>query len=121
MKNNEFKFIDLRIDWAFKYVYGSPGNEDLLLNLLDAILPEKHISKVELRQQEQIPDNRKQRRSVFDVNCTTQSGESLIIEMQNAEQRDFANRMVYYSGFPIRQQVRAGERKYKFDPVYGRI
>ena len=27
MKNNEFKFIDLRIDWAFKYVYGSPGNK----------------------------------------------------------------------------------------------
>ena len=118
MENHEFKFIDLRIDWAFKYVYGSRGNEDLLLNLIDAILPEKHISKVELREQEQIPDSRKQRRSVFDVNCTTQSGESLIIEMQNAEQRDFANRMVYYSGFPIRQQVRAGERKYKFDPVY---
>lgn len=118
MKNHEFKFIDLRIDWAFKYVYGSPGNEDLLLSLIDAILPEKHISKVELREQEQIPDSRKQRRSVFDVNCTTQSGESLIIEMQNAEQRDFANRMVYYSGFPIRQQVRAGERKYKFNPVY---
>ncbi|MCQ2074719.1 MAG: Rpn family recombination-promoting nuclease/putative transposase [Bacteroidaceae bacterium] len=118
MKNHEFKFIDLRIDWAFKYVYGSPGNEDLLLSLIDAILPEKHISKVELRQQEQIPDNHKQRRSVFDVNCTTQNGESLIIEMQNAEQGDFANRMVYYSGFPIRQQVRAGERKYKFDPVY---
>ena len=46
-----------------KYVYGSPGNEDLLLSLIDAILPEKHISKVELRQQEQIPDSRKQRRS----------------------------------------------------------
>ena len=81
MENHEFKFIDLRIDWAFKYVYGSRGNEDLLLNLIDAILPEKHISKVELREQEQIPDSRKQRRSVFDVNCTTQSGESLIIEM----------------------------------------
>ena len=62
MKNHEFKFIDLRIDWAFKYVYGSPGNEDLLLSLIDAILPEKHIRKVELRQQEQIPDNHKQRR-----------------------------------------------------------
>ncbi len=118
MENHEFKLIDLRIDWAFKYVYGSRGNEDLLLNLIDAILPEKHISKVELHEQGQIPDSRKQRRSVFDVNCTTQSGESLIIEMQNAEQRDFANRMVYYSGFPIRQQVRAGERKYKFNPVY---
>ena len=69
MENHEFKFIDLRIDWAFKYVYGSRGNEDLLLNLIDAILPEKHISKVELRGQEQIPDSRKQRRSVFDVNC----------------------------------------------------
>ena len=42
MENHEFKFIDLRIDWAFKYVYGSPGNEDLLLSLIDAISSAAH-------------------------------------------------------------------------------
>lgn len=118
MKNSEFKYIDLRIDWSFKYVYGTRGNEDLLLNLLDAIMPEKHICHVELREQEQMPDNKDERKAVFDVNCTAENGDSFVIEMQNAEQDDFAHRLVYYSGFPIRQQVRSGEKIYRFAPVY---
>ena len=118
MKNHEFKFIDLRIDWAFKYVYGTRGNEDLLLELLTAILPEKRICKVTLCEQEQMPDRHEQRKAVFDVNCTTENEESFIIEMQYAEQNDFANRMMYYSGFPIRNDVRKGENVYKFRPVY---
>ena len=121
MKNHEFIFIDLRIDWAFKYVYGTRGNEDLLLQLLTAILPEKRICKVSLCEQEQMPDSQEQRKAVFDVNCTTENDESFIIEMQYAEQNDFANRMMYYSGFPIRNDVRSGDREsnvYKFKPVY---
>ena len=121
MKSDEFKFIDLRIDWAFKYVYGTHGNEDLLLQLLTAILPEKRICKVSLCEQEQMPDRKEQRKAVFDVNCTTENQESFIIEMQYAEQNDFANRMMYYSGFPIRNYVRSGDKDrnvYKFKPVY---
>ena len=121
MKSDEFKFIDLRIDWAFKYVYGTRGNEDLLLQLLTAILPEKRICKVSLCEQEQMPDSKEQRKAVFDVNCTTENQESFIIEMQYAEQNDFANRMMYYSGFPIRNYVRSGDKDrnvYKFKPVY---
>ena len=32
-------FIDPRIDYAFKLIFGTPGNEDLLLRLVQAILP----------------------------------------------------------------------------------
>ncbi len=118
MENHEFKFIDLRLDWSFKYVYGRHGNEDLLLQLITALLPEKHICSVTLTGQEQMPDRRTQRKAVFDVSCTTESGESFIIEMQYAQQKDFANRMMYYSGFPIRDSVRAGGNIYSFKPVY---
>ena len=68
-----------------------------------------------------MPDSQKQRKAVFDVNCTTENDESFIIEMQYAEQNDFANRMMYYSGFPIRNYVRSGDKDrnvYKFKPVY---
>ena len=42
------KFIDLKIDFAFKFVFGTHGKEDLLLMLLDSILPDKHIVSVSL-------------------------------------------------------------------------
>ena len=40
------KYIDLRYDFAFKTIFGTPGNEDLLLMLINAILPEKNIKSV---------------------------------------------------------------------------
>ena len=33
-------FIDLRLDYAFHLTFGKPGNEDLLLMLVNAILPQ---------------------------------------------------------------------------------
>ena len=45
-------FIDPRIDYAFKLIFGTPGNEDLLLHLVQAILPDKGIVSVSLEPQE---------------------------------------------------------------------
>lgn len=41
-------FIDLRLDYAFKITFGKPGNEDLLLKLVRAILPQLNITSVTL-------------------------------------------------------------------------
>ena len=41
--------------------------------LLNATLPEKHICKVSLHEQNQIPDHKEERKSIFYVNCGTQS------------------------------------------------
>ncbi|MBO4671988.1 MAG: PD-(D/E)XK nuclease family transposase, partial [Bacteroidales bacterium] len=41
-------FIDLRRNWAFKQIFGTPGNEDILLALIQSVLPDKGITGVTL-------------------------------------------------------------------------
>ena len=116
-------FIDLRLDYAFHLVFGTPGNEDLLLRLINAILPHRNITSVELSTQEHVglrPDSRK---AVFDVFCTTSDGSHLTIEMQFGEQKDFNERMLFYSTFPVQNDIRKGRfgeygyMSYSFQPV----
>ena len=112
-------FVDLRIDYAFKLIFGTPGNEDLLLRLVNTILPERHITSVELTTQEQMPLRPESRRSTIDVSCTAEDGSTLIIEMQIKSQNDFNDRMVFYSSFPIINRLRRGDNdSYKLTPIY---
>ena len=45
-ESETFFLIDLKNDYAFKRVFGTPGHEDDLLLLLRALLPDKHIKSV---------------------------------------------------------------------------
>ncbi len=112
-------FIDPRIDYAFKLIFGTPGNEDLLLRLVQAVIPEKDIVTVSLEPQEQVGSRPDARRSVVDVRCGTDSGDELIIEMQVKSQSDFTDRMVFYSSFPIINRLQRGDNSsYKLTPLY---
>ena len=115
---NGIKFIDLKIDYSFKRVFGTEGNEDLLLMLINSILPEKNICSVRLGSQERTGDNSMQHKAIFDIYCTTSDGESLIIEMQYRSRDDMADRMLYYSGFPIRDSLKPGVDDFRGNPVY---
>ena len=112
------KFIDLKIDFAFKFVFGTQGKEDLLLNLIDSILPDKHIVSVALGPQEQMPDNPEKRRSIYDIHCTTESGTHITVEMQYAKQSDFNNRMVYYSSYTLRNSLKRGDEGFEYPELY---
>lgn len=114
----EIHYIDLKLDYSFKRVFGTEGNEDLLLLLVDSILPEKHITSVILGPQEHVGDSAQSRNTIYDVHCTTNDGASLILEIQQRNKDDFAERMVYYSGFPIRNQINKGALSYRTDDVY---
>ena len=112
-------FIDPRIDYAFKLIFGTPGNEDLLLRLVQAILPDKGIVSVSLEPQEQVALRPDARRSVVDVRCRTDDGSELIIEMQVRSQDDFTDRMVFYSSFPIINRLQRGDNtSYALTPLY---
>lgn len=117
-------FIDLKRDFAFKWAFGTEGHEDLLLMLLDCILPEKHIRSVTLGSQEQESDREDAQSGIFDICCKTDDGSSLTIEMQVCPQLDFNDRMVFYSSFPIRNRVGEGSvdnlsrTRYKLPPIY---
>lgn len=112
-------FIDPRIDYAFKLIFGTPGNEDLLLRLVQAILPEKGIVSVALEQQEQVGLRPDSRRSVVDVRCGTDDGSEMILEMQVRSQDDFTDRLVFYSSFPIVNRLQQGDNTtYSLTPLY---
>ena len=118
-------FIDLKRDFAFKWAFGTEGHEDLLLMLVDSILPEKHIRSVMLGPQEQEPDREDAQTGIYDIHCETDDGSSLTIEMQVCPQTDFNDRMVFYSSFPIRNRVGKGtverrfsKMRYKLPPIY---
>ena len=101
-------FIDLRLDYAFKLVFGTPGNEDLLLKLINAILPEKHFTSVTLSTNEHVGLRHDSRKAVFDIFATTSDGSDMTIEMQWLGQGDFNQRMIFYSSFPIQNHVKRG-------------
>ena len=52
-------FVDLKNDYAFKFVFATPGHEEALLQLVNCILPEKDIVSVRLSAQEQMGDGAK--------------------------------------------------------------
>ena len=114
----DIRFIDLRVDFAFKRVFATPGNEELLKMLVDSILPELHVRTLTLGNQENLGDSEDDRKTVFDLKAVTGDGRTIVIEMQLAKKNDFNDRLVYYSTFPIREQVRAGHRNYRLEPLY---
>ncbi|MCQ2058483.1 MAG: Rpn family recombination-promoting nuclease/putative transposase [Bacteroidaceae bacterium] len=116
--DEDIRFIDLRVDVAFKRVFATPGNEELLKMLIDSILPNLHVRTLVLGNQENMGDNRDDKKTVFDIKATTEDGETVVIEMQLAEKKDFNDRLVYYSTYPIREQVRSGDKKYSLAPLY---
>ena len=100
------------------WISGTSGNEDLLLHLVQAILPDKQVASVTLVTQEQLGLRPDSRSSVVDVKCETDDGSTFIIEMQIKEQEDFTDRMVFYSSFPIINRLQIGENGYKLTPLY---
>ncbi len=111
------KYIDLKYDFAFKTVFGTPGNEDLLLMLIDSILPEKHIQSVELGPQEQQGDSYESKRVIYDIRCKTELG-PINIEMQFGERREFSHRMVYYASRAVSKCVQKGTDDYTLPEIY---
>ncbi len=89
------KFIDLRCDFGFKYCMSDPI---IMKSFLNAILDgdEDKITKVRFQNVEK-PATQKERRGVtFDLYCTTNKGDSILIEMQNSCQKFFKTRANFY-------------------------
>lgn len=57
---------------------------------------------------EQLGSNQSERKAIFDLYCTNERGEKLIVELQKTEQKYFKDRTVHYSTFPIAEQAKQG-------------
>ena len=114
------KYINPYTDFGFKKLFGTEMNKDLLISFLNALFngSEKEIEDVQFLNGENLGDGYGDRRSIFDVYCTTKDGSRFIVEMQKAEQTYFKDRSVYYATTPIRQQAPKGKWDYHLENVY---
>ena len=112
------EFVDLLNDQGFKHVFGRDANKDILIALLNEIIPDRVIVDLRHIRNEQIPSDPETKGSVFDLYCETEDGSRIVVELQNKPQLDYVDRAIYYSAFPIQNQVEKGSRKYTFNAVY---
>ena len=103
------RYINPYTDFGFKRLFGEEASEDLLVDFLNAFLPERHrVKTLAFRNTEQLGIVAADRKAILDIYCEAESGEHFIVEMQNAPQDWFRDRAIFYAAFPIRNQAPKG-------------
>ncbi len=118
--NTEERYISLLTDFGFKRIFGTTLNKDLLINFLNALFEGSEvITDVKYLNSERVGDVHVERKAIFDVYCENERGEKFIVEMQNAFQKHFKDRSLFYSTFPIREQAPKGSNwDFRLERVY---
>lgn len=120
MRQIEERYISLLTDFGFKRIFGTKPNKDLLMNFLNSLFEGFQVIKdVKYLNSEHVGDVYVERKAIFDVYCENERGEKFIVEMQNAYQRHFKDRSLFYSTFPIREQApKSADWNFKLEHVY---
>ena len=110
-------FIDPSTDFGFKRIF---GDKELMINFLNSLLEgERVITDLRYMNNEQTPKQKDERKVIYDLYCTTDTGEFIIVEMQKRRQEHFKDRALYYSARAICEQGDTGEWNYRLTPIYG--
>lgn len=113
------KFINPFTDVGFKRIFGQEINKDMLISFLNNVIEEFTITDVTFLDKEQIPGFSEQRSLIYDVYCRTDSGQYIIVEMQNRSQPYFKDRSLFYISKSITRQAKRGDEwMYKLSAVY---
>ena len=113
------RYVNFYTDFAFKKLFGTEINKDLLISFLNALLQgREEIVDITYLNAERLGTQEYDRRAVFDVYCKNEKGEYFIVEMQKGEQQFFKDRSLYYSTFAIREQAPRGVWDYGLKGIY---
>ena len=94
------KFLDPKNDIAFRRIFGSERNKDILIHFINDILVFKEaapITEVTFLKTIQDPEIVTKKTSIVDVLCQDEKGNKYIVEMQVAKEKGFAKRAQYYA------------------------
>ena len=113
-------FVNLRSDVGFKAVFADRDNKDILIGVLNQILPpEARIEDIkEYSDREQQRDVIYGKKTVLDLVCVDKEDRTFIVEMQAAEEDSFFERCVYYASGLYHLELSEGELYGKLHPVY---
>ncbi|MCM3185925.1 Rpn family recombination-promoting nuclease/putative transposase [Priestia megaterium] len=105
------KRLDLRVDFAFKSLFGTHGNESILAAFLNAALrfpDDKKIQTVQLLDPHFNKENQEDKRSILDVHAQLEDGTRVNIEIQLNNKHDMEKRTLYYWSKMYSSQMKEG-------------
>lgn len=114
------KFINPFTDIGFKRIFGQEISKPVLIAFLNALLAdERKIVDVKFLDKEKIGISEGNRSLIYDIYCETETGEHIIVEMQNKYQPYFKKRSIYYMSRSIVEQGERGSNwNYDIKAVY---
>ncbi|WP_410542544.1 Rpn family recombination-promoting nuclease/putative transposase [Wolbachia endosymbiont of Tetranychus urticae] len=107
------KFLDPKNDVAFRRIFGTEKNKDILIHFLNDILSftgKNAIQDIEFLSTIQDPDIASKKQSIVDVLCRDSTGVQWIIEMQVAKTKGFEKRAQYYAAKAYSRQADKGDQ-----------
>ena len=111
MKDDTNFKITLRNDYAFKRIFGTEENTDILQNLLECILdilPE-NIAGLELLDKEFHKEILTEKLGILDIKLRLKDETIINIEIQNRWRGDFPERSVYYWSKMYNESIKQGQ------------
>ncbi len=113
------RYVDLMSDVGFKLVFGKVANKELLIEFLNQVITDRRITDVEFfLDKEKHGMSEKDKSSIFDLYCITDDGSRVIVEVQKRMHDWYIERTLYYSTFPVQEQVSVNCEEYRICPVY---
>ena len=108
------KFLDPKNDIAFRRIFGSEKNKDILIHFINDVLELKggdKVKEVTFLSTIQIPEIAAKKQSIVDVLCKDENGVQIIVEMQVSPQAGFEKRAQYYAAKAYSRQLEKGQKE----------
>jgi len=112
--------MDLKIDFAFKQIFGSERNKSLTIVFLNAILlrtGRNTIKEVMFINQEIGGEHKEDKQSRLDIVVKTQNEEFINIEIQLANKNDMLKRTLFYWSRLYNSQLQKGKGYHTLNPT----
>jgi predicted transposase/invertase (TIGR01784 family) len=117
----ESRYVDIKLDFAFKHIFGRIENKDILASFLNAVLPDgvRVANILRIEESKILPLDKKERGVDYDILCVDDKDQQFIVEMQNRGQKYFVQRMLFYTSKAISNQgVKGKDWNYNLLPVH---
>ncbi len=108
------KFLDPKNDRAFRRIFGSEKNKDILIHFINDILGlegSDQIQEVSFQPTIQEAEIASKKQSAVDVLCKDAKGVQIIVEMQVSPQEGFEKRAQYYAAKAYSRQLNRGKER----------
>ena len=111
------KYVDPKVDIAFKKIFGDESRKHVLISLLNAVMG-KDIVEVEILNPYQVPKLPELKFTILDIKAKDRLGREFIVEMQANPYKYFDKRALDYVSRAYVNQLQGGDDYDKHQPVY---